>query len=103
MKNKEIKAIKFIKENITKAETIKQLLRSVKDQDVLEFNDESKTYINLKKFEKMKSNLTKVKNSKELKNIKNEIDAIEKYLKDINQIVKNKENELDKKNNLTLL
>lgn len=94
---------KIIKENITKAETIKQLLRSKKDQGIIEFNDKPKTHVNLKKFEKMKTNLTKVKSSEELKDIKSEIGAIEKYLKEINQIVKNKEDELDKKNNLTLL
>ena len=89
---------KIIQGGIKKAETIKELLNPVKDQIAIEFKEKTKSYVNYKKLEKMKTRITKVEDGNELNFLKADLDALEIYLKDMKQAVKDKEKEWEMKN-----
>lgn len=93
---------KIIEGGIKKAETIKELLNPVKDQIAIEFKEKTKSYVNYKKLEKMKTRITKVEDGNELNFLKADLDALEIYLKDMKQAVKDKEKEWENKNNLKM-
>ncbi|MCS5421890.1 MULTISPECIES: hypothetical protein [Psychrilyobacter] len=92
---------KIIDGGIKKAETIKELLAPVRDRIAIEFKERTKSYVNYKKLEKMKTRITKVEDGNELNSLKADIDALAICLKDMKQAVKKKEKEWEHKNNLT--
>ncbi|MGB6128466.1 MAG: hypothetical protein WBG30_06925, partial [Psychrilyobacter sp.] len=94
---------KIIHGGIKKAETIKELLAPVRDQIAIEFKKKTTSYVNYKKLEKMKTRITKVEDGNELNSLKADVDALEIYLKDMKQAVRDKEKEWENKNNLKLV
>jgi len=94
---------KIIEGGIKKAETIKELLTPIKDQIVIEFKEKTKSYVNYKKLEKMKTRITKVEDGNELNSLKADLEALEIHLKEMKKAVKDKEKEWENKNNLKLV
>ena len=79
------------------------MLTPVRDQIAIEFKEKTKSYVNYKKLEKMKTRITKVEDGNELNFLKADLGALEIYLKDMKQAIKDKEKEWENKNNLKLV
>ncbi|MEI6857488.1 hypothetical protein [Psychrilyobacter sp.] len=92
---------KIIDGGIKKAETIKELLAPIKDQIAIEFKKPVQ-YVNYKKLEKMRVEITKVEDGGTLEEYKAEAMAIEEHLKMIKTSIKSKEKEFENKNNLKM-
>ena len=93
---------KIINGGIKKAETIKELLAPIRDQIAIEFKKPIQ-YVNYKKLDKMKTRIIKVEDGNELNSLKADLGALENYLKDMKQAIKDKEKEWENKNNLKLV
>ncbi|UUV17345.1 hypothetical protein NRK67_00465 [Fusobacteria bacterium ZRK30] len=97
---------KIINGGIKKAETIKELLAPVKDQRAIEFKEKSKktrTYVDFVKLDKIKDQIIKTEDKKELDILKAEFEGLEKYVNSMKKAIKNKEKEWEHKNNLKLI
>ena len=96
---------KIIDGGIKKAETIKELLAPVRDQIAIEFKSNKKkprTYVDFVKLDKVKDQIIKAQDKKELDILKAEFKGLEKYVDSMKKAIRNKEKEWEHKNNLTI-